>query len=134
MTIDIDKLEALAKAATPGPWCAGRWADIEDSNGVDLLAVSIDIPCFNRMNDADFVAAANPVTILTLVAEVRALREDKQRMDYMESRKYKDDRDGGYSGCYVHHVPAYSASTWGGAIQFSHATLRDAIDASRGAK
>jgi predicted xylose isomerase-like sugar epimerase len=71
----------------------------------------------------------NPESILALIAEVRVLREDAERMEYLELHKWKDDRDGGYSGSYSFRVLAYSASTWSGAIPFSHATLREAIDA-----
>jgi hypothetical protein len=72
--IDIDEIEALAKAATPGPWQSSQYDDLEDSNGHDLLTSSGGVSCFNRAGDADFVAAANPATILALIAEVRALR------------------------------------------------------------
>jgi hypothetical protein len=66
-----------------------------------------------------------------LTEENEALRADAERMEYLEAHKWKDDRDGGYSGSYSFRVPAYSASTWSGAIPFSHATLREAIDAAR---
>ena len=84
-TIDLDKLERMAKAATPGKWtwrqvgsfstpgCAIFWPDTSkggvhyrrlDSGGGMLEA------------DANFIAAANPPAVLELV---RRLREAESR-------------------------------------------------------
>jgi hypothetical protein len=65
VSIDLDDLERLAKAATPGPWDAGTcegevWSD-------KLLVVWDALP-----NDAAYIAAANPPTILALIARLRA--------------------------------------------------------------
>ncbi|OBR52349.1 ead/Ea22-like family protein [Paraburkholderia tropica] len=74
---DLDKLEELAEAATPGPWRA-------ESCGIDDCWCEV-VNCDSReegvsgsgalsKRDARYIAAANPATILTLIAEVRALR------------------------------------------------------------
>ena len=74
---DIDKLEALAKAATPGPWRS-------ESCGVDDCWCEV-VNCDAREEgvsgsgalskcDARYIAEANPATVLALIAEVRALR------------------------------------------------------------
>lgn len=84
-----------------------------------------------RAESSPDVLASERQANAMLTEENERLREDAERMDYLERHKTKEDRDGGYSGAYVHYVPAYSASTWGGAIPFSHATLREAIDAAR---
>ncbi|CAH2910560.1 MAG: hypothetical protein CPSOU_1808 [uncultured Paraburkholderia sp.] len=143
--IEIDKLEALAKAAGGDEWTATDRI-VWFGDGDSAMQVMNPVPAFIAHDNlgawpdaivaedvAQFAAAMNPAAILALIAEVRALREDKARLDYLEAHKTKDDRDGGWSGYYVSHVPAYSASTWGGAIPFSHDTLRQAIDAARGA-
>lgn len=80
--IDLDALEALAQAATPGPWywqknnealCAG--SDIVLSSGYapstyDQVAGE---PPSNE--DAAFIAALNPAATLDLIAELRAHRQ-----------------------------------------------------------
>lgn len=60
--IDIEKLETLAKAATPA-W----WANLAISKSVG--------PHLIPGVDAEHIAAANPAAILELCAEVRRLRE-----------------------------------------------------------
>lgn len=79
--IDIDKLEMLAKGATQGEWYTGiGWEQMEpgkficarDGGGVVL----VDDEDEKALSDADheYIAAANPATILELIAEVRRLR------------------------------------------------------------
>jgi hypothetical protein len=75
--VDLDELETLAKAATPGPW-----THKSDINGLSnfvykgsgmrrqvarTLKLSDD-------SDAAFIAALNPAVALALIAEVRAAR------------------------------------------------------------
>ena len=81
MEIDLNELERLAKAATPGKWtwkqvvcfktpgCAVFWPDMSkggvhyrrlDSGGGMLEA------------DATFIAAANPAVVLELIRRLRA--------------------------------------------------------------
>lgn len=63
--IDLDALEALAKAAMRCEW--GHSADRIQTCG--------------DCGEGEFIAAASPDAILSLIAEVRALREDKARLD-----------------------------------------------------
>lgn len=85
MTIDLDNLEKLAKAATPGPWKA------QFPNPTSVLTpkvltadggILLETMHYGRMNaDAAFVAAANPKAILELIAEVRnAQLRDAERL------------------------------------------------------
>lgn len=71
-TIDLDELERLAKAATPGPWIfvnvgytfsQSAQYSIEPSPGVSVWE--------HNRKDADYIAAANPATVLALIARVR---------------------------------------------------------------
>lgn len=83
--IDLDKLEALAKAATPGPWrecghdrggckCALIWCPERDElvaeawKGDDMVPRAVVEPAVN----AAYIAAANPAAILELIALARA--------------------------------------------------------------
>jgi hypothetical protein len=63
-TVNIDELEKLALAATPGPWkyrpTLQRWGAVDP---VPLLET--------RRKDARYIAAANPTTILALIKLVR---------------------------------------------------------------
>ncbi|KWF90375.1 hypothetical protein [Burkholderia cepacia] len=68
--IDLDQLEALAKAADQGVWCLEQ-GGIETNGGyIDCTRDNGDEHEENRR----FVALCNPATLLTLIAEVRALR------------------------------------------------------------
>lgn len=69
MTIDKAKLKALAEAATPGPWkSCGTWV----SGGIKANQFSVaDCP----RGDEQFIAAANPATVLELIAENALLHE-----------------------------------------------------------
>lgn len=80
--IDIDKLEALAKAAQDNSENIGEqdWYEADEISSLmhGLIAKA----------DAGLRAGCTPPVILALIAEVRALREDKARLD---------------SGCIVTH-------------------------------
>ncbi len=86
---DLDALERLAKAATPGPWVYDGIAFVGKENvpgkGFQMIADNDrETGCLRPRGfgaglplDANgkFIAAANPQTVLALVAEVRRLRE-----------------------------------------------------------
>lgn len=66
--VDLDALEAIAKAATPGPWKAGRYHVLADA---DLEPITYRA----TVADIRFIAAADPSTVLALIAELRQERE-----------------------------------------------------------
>jgi hypothetical protein len=81
--IDLDRLEAKALAATPGPWRLGRYP--QEMTGPDQVVIDTDIGpkvlLAGNINfydsakaDAAFAAEANPAAILELVAELKMLR------------------------------------------------------------
>lgn len=96
MTVDIEKLEALAKAATQGQWRKGKNADDvvadhpagheQDPHEIDYYGghlVAESISACNR----EFIAAANPAAVLELIADLKksraeceALRKDAERV------------------------------------------------------
>lgn len=83
--IDLDRLDALAAAATPGPWQEdGPWWSNHVSGwvittGADRNAVAYQPLGWDRLPtsaaDAAFIAAARDA-VPALVAEVRRLREE----------------------------------------------------------
>lgn len=98
--IDIDEIETLARLATPGPWAI----DSDSVNKYDRLYVAkgstgdlqgrvleVFANCLvtsdeERYVNAAFIAAANPATILALIAEVRALRADAERYRWLRQQ------------------------------------------------
>jgi hypothetical protein len=88
MTLNLDELESIAKAATPGPWKSahvkGHAFDqvFAEVNGGDFLC---DV--YGKTSvDAAYIAAANPETMLALVAHIRKLEEMNERQRARETR------------------------------------------------
>jgi hypothetical protein len=77
--LDLDSLEAKAKAATPGPWRYGYepgfCGELIDPTG-EMIASFADEPA---ARDAEFIAAANPAAILALIRELREARANESR-------------------------------------------------------
>lgn len=98
MTNPIDKaqLRALAEAATPGPWFSvsrgqywgedeGEVRDVDDQDvvGAEFVKPIGDVDTTRGQawrRDTDFIAAANPATIIALLDEVEALRAEAARV------------------------------------------------------
>lgn len=88
MTLDLDRLEALANAVGGDQWTP-TYATRTDLAAVWLPDGDLVCRCYGNIGHwpdpinvddvAEFIAAANPATILALIAEVRALREDAER-------------------------------------------------------
>ena len=78
--LDLDRLKALAEAASKGPWTAHNAETREDGSpgcawGVEQANGQIVVlHDFVAPNDAAFIAAHNPETILRLLAELSRLR------------------------------------------------------------
>jgi hypothetical protein len=80
---ELDRLEAVAKAATPGPWwveqCSLDYPQPEGSIGYCLKYRWDDVPTWlaessvhaNSKATFDFIASANPATVLALIALCR---------------------------------------------------------------
>lgn len=75
--IDLDALEAAARAATPGPWLTaedwpgnGRRYIVESKQRSVASTRTWDND--NTDADAAYIAAANPAIVLTIIARLRA--------------------------------------------------------------
>lgn len=77
--IDLEQLEALAKAAGGMSWEEDGYIIFEDIPGGEVVG-RVDIANAMSGEIADFMVAANPAAILALIAEVRALREANQQL------------------------------------------------------
>ena len=72
--MNINELDKLAKAATPGPWSNRVVEGMEDnilSCNEDKWIVFSDESATVEQNDSDYIAAANPSAILELIAAYR---------------------------------------------------------------
>lgn len=88
--IDLNELERLAKAAPSGPWevwTSNSWRRIYADQGRDKVRV-IEPTIHNHWPDLMFGPGVEawlenftPEVALELLAEVRALQEDKERLD-----------------------------------------------------
>ena len=87
---ELDKLEALCKAAATGPWMTFKdplcvmATDPDDGEIYTVVAFNRE---YNRKKNAAFVAAADPPTVLSLISEVRRLTKIVEYMgEYMGDR------------------------------------------------
>ena len=76
----LDELESLAKRASGGDWALvteDEYAHIVCQNGDDDLVgcVSAWWDCPQEMCDIEFIAAANPKMVLTMIEEIWRLHE-----------------------------------------------------------
>ncbi|MEZ6725935.1 ead/Ea22-like family protein [Pseudomonas aeruginosa] len=101
---DHAELRRLAKAATPGPWVTdaqknGAIFNIESESGDMCIAMSQENPAPTRLEineqrraNAEWIAAANPKTILALLDEIDGLLAQHGR-DSSELRALCQARD-----------------------------------------
>jgi hypothetical protein len=75
----INELEALARAATPGEWERRKWFGndwpekrISVSSGNTAIVISPRYAEAQAEHDANYIAAANPATMLKLIEVIRA--------------------------------------------------------------
>lgn|SRR3990167_412659 len=115
MTLDLDQLERLAKAATPGPWKhePGRHLiDVTSADSSELICRCSSYPPPVMASNALFIAACSPDVILALVARVREAETKLANLCKCINR-YPDHPDPEYSRqrCPVHQGTSASALT-----------------------
>lgn len=103
---NLDELEALARAATQGEWetrsISRRFRPVHEILGVfgksEVVANMDGIAVPDRMNDRSFeedaanmrfIAAANPATVRSLIAEVR--KAQQERDDFLAMLLHAED-------------------------------------------
>lgn len=84
--IDLDKLEALARAATPGPWSTS----IDGPEGAEWDAGMAIAATYGRQKvfaraggsypraDQEYIAAASPDVVLALIERLRRAESDER--------------------------------------------------------
>lgn len=76
-------LEKLAKAASPGPWLT---VDMT-GNGFETVVTTDDDPiCHAHVDDAAFIAAANPAVVLGLLEEVNEVIAAIREMERLKTQ------------------------------------------------
>jgi hypothetical protein len=73
-TADLDRLATLAKAATHGPWEPYSGTSVVQSGPpIDKPLYYFSVDCFgpNPLEDAAYIAALDPTTVLDLIAMAR---------------------------------------------------------------
>ena len=81
----VAELEALASKATPGPWgYDGSYVCTVRNDGETVYVQSWD-PVADALlsKNVHYIAAANPATILALLAERKELIKDRERLDWL---------------------------------------------------
>lgn len=79
--INIEELERLAKAAAPGPWRRQDFQSGGHMNGVDDSDGDVVCASYGRLRPKsfDFIAAANPSTILSLIDRLKNAESELER-------------------------------------------------------
>lgn len=85
MTIDLERLEELAKKATPGPWISRAYAETKVPEVVGPVKPNdmrdrIALCALGRDRDQtwsnfNYIAAVSPDVVLSLITELRELRD-----------------------------------------------------------
>jgi len=94
MKIDLDALEAVARAATPGPWEAEPYRYTADDDRVRVTSPS-DGHLFNLAEgvepvNASHIAAFDPPTVLALIAKLREAEAAIEKEDDLVARHHLD--------------------------------------------
>ena len=85
--INIEELERLAKAATPGPWKACGTVEQIGGDYKDIIPTSVSCMAYcyggsaDRAEDKDliFIAAANPFVVLSLIDRLKKAESELER-------------------------------------------------------
>lgn len=92
---DIDKMEAVARAATPGPWIVPHHGLSVHQKHAPCTAVAFTMSrsggLENHSANAEHIATFNPATVLRLLAVVRAAREAFVVMDLAHPNDERTD-------------------------------------------
>jgi len=89
MTINHQTLRELAEKATKGNWTRGGFKTVRTT---EFGRVATAENYATAKEDASFIAAANPQTILALLDEVEALRVEAGRLEWLWDQLRESDK------------------------------------------
>ena len=120
MTVDKEKLGRLAILATKSLWTTDDLNEVMSAESDQLNGGYIIADCQgpDRWRNANFIAAANPATILSLLAENETLRRDAERYRWL--------RDSSES---IHQF-YLSTPIWFTGVKFSKDNVDSTIDSA----
>lgn len=81
----LAELEQLAGNATPGPWAAYGLVIRDIDGSEDQIAQVMDWKDDESKSNAEYIARANPATILALIQHVRELKRDAARYRWLRN-------------------------------------------------
>lgn len=92
--MNLDELERLAKAATPGPWIETLTANADAVDDQASLLVGPDRQLMKQLSDrlesaADYIAACSPDVILRLLNVVRAADAMRSTCVILQARQWE---------------------------------------------
>ena len=91
---DLDKLEELARAATPDEWTRGPFGAIYCMAGYAVASGSVNgTSCRNYSADEEFIAAANPAAVLALIEACRHFKRHSEEALEREVARYAADTE-----------------------------------------
>jgi len=78
---NIEELERLAKAAAPGPWRRQDFRSSGEKNGIDDSDGDVVCASYGRLRPKsfDFIAAANPSAVLSLIDRLKKAEAELER-------------------------------------------------------
>ncbi|EAC1131654.1 ead/Ea22-like family protein [Salmonella enterica subsp. enterica] len=91
MTIDKRALREVAERATKGEWSVQFGDEIYSTDGVENQQIAM-VFSINDESDAEFIAAANPATVLALLDELET-KEEQRANWFRMAQKLGEDLD-----------------------------------------
>lgn len=83
---ELNKLRKLAEAAIPGPWFVSKYTNSDGTIDIEVdSALGVRVASCDK-NEAEFIAAADPRTIIQLLDQIDALVTERNMLDH----KYKE--------------------------------------------
>ena len=81
---DYSELKMLAEAATPGRWTA---YDTHGKRFIEAIGTEDHVVCATPkkqwLKDSKYIASADPVTVLELIAEIESMKKDAARYRWL---------------------------------------------------
>lgn len=86
---DYSELKMLAEAATPGRWTA---YDTHGKRFIEAIGTEDHVVCATPkkqwLKDSKYIASADPVTVLELIAEIESMKKDAARYRWLRDNDF----------------------------------------------
>ena len=78
MDLNLDKIEKLAKKATPGPWSSDMNFGVRSNSKLNSIGEPLLIANECLFNDGEYIAAVSPNVVLALVELISELEKNQK--------------------------------------------------------